>query len=74
MNYFAANAYDGLKIAAQSLSKCNYHDDIDCLKKALYSTKDFNGASGHKSMDDVYGEMQDEVTISVSKNGKFEPL
>lgn len=74
INYFAANAYDGLKIAAQSLSKCNYQGDVDCLKKALYSVKNFNGASGHKRMDDVFGDMQDEVTIYQARNGKFEPF
>lgn len=49
---FATNAYDATMLLGSAFKKCN--DDKDCLINELYSTKNYNGASG---------------TISINQNG-----
>lgn len=74
LTLFAANGYDAVMLAYQAFSKCEFKTDVECLRKALYSIKDYQGASGHKSMDDINGDMQDVYTILEAKDGAFAPL
>jgi branched-chain amino acid transport system substrate-binding protein len=73
-NVFSANAYDAVIIAQLAFSRCNFVFAADCLKKALYSIKDFKGLSGNKSFDDVNGDMQDTYVLMIAKDGKFVPV
>ncbi len=73
-NIFAANGYDAIFILNEAYKKCDYKNNIICLKKALYAIKDYNGLTGLKSFDDIFGDMQDEYSILVSKNGAFSSI
>ncbi|CRF29127.1 leucine ABC transporter subunit substrate-binding protein LivK [Mycobacterium tuberculosis] len=67
---FAAQAYDGLYIMAQSLLKTNKSDDRNALREELAKLKDFNGVSGKLSFDEKRNPISEPVVVTV-KNGKF---
>lgn len=73
-NFFAANAYDAVILADRAFEKCDYQVDIGCLTKALFEIKDYNGLSGQKGFDSVFGDMQDSYSLLVVRDGKFVPL
>ncbi len=73
-NFFSANAYDAVILADRALEKCDYQVEIGCLTKALSEIKDYNGLSGKKGFDSVFGDMQDSYSLLVVRDGKFVPL
>lgn len=69
--YSAANGYDAVAVAHLALRKCSFTSNAACLRDALFSIKDFDGFSGRKGFDDLYGDMQDNYGMLVAREGKF---
>lgn len=67
---FAAQAYDGLHIMAQSLLKTGKADDRNALREELAILKDFNGVSGKLSFDENRNPISVPLVVTV-KGGKF---
>ncbi|WP_245247367.1 MULTISPECIES: ABC transporter substrate-binding protein [unclassified Paenibacillus] len=67
---FAAQAYDGLHIVAQSLLKTNKADDRNALREELAILKDFNGVSGKLSFDENRNPISVPLVVTV-EGGKF---
>ncbi|ALS24317.1 MULTISPECIES: ABC transporter substrate-binding protein [Paenibacillus] len=67
---FAAQAYDGMYIMAQSLLKTNKGGDRNALRDELAQLKDFNGVSGKLSFDEKRNPIGVPVVVTV-KAGKF---
>jgi branched-chain amino acid transport system substrate-binding protein len=65
---FAALAYDGIRIIAETLKKCG--NDATCIKDALYKVKDFPGVTGPTSFDD-HGDVVKPIVIKTVRNGAF---
>ncbi len=61
-------AYDAVFIIAEALKKCE--QDVECVKMALYNTKNYEGLSGLTSFDEN-GDVEKPLTIMTVKNGKF---
>ena len=70
-SWMAASGYDAVKIANQALGQCAFKIDLSCLSKALYGIKHYDGLSGTKGFDDVFGDMSDVYKLVLSKGGKF---
>jgi branched-chain amino acid transport system substrate-binding protein len=70
---FAAQAYDGLYIIAQSLVKTNKAADRNALRDELAKLKDFNGVSGKLSFDEKRNPIGLPVVVTI-KDGKFVPF
>lgn len=70
---FSANAYDSIFLLSQALSSCECRPEPECLKRALFSIKNFHGMSGVKSFDDHMGDMEDQYEILVARGGEFVP-
>ena len=62
-------------VAYLAYKQCNYQTDPECLKKALFSIKNYHGLAGTKSFDDVYGDMTDSYYLGVAdaKSKSFLP-
>lgn len=73
-NFFSSNGYDAVFIAYMAINKCEFAMNVECLKAALSSIKNYVGVSGRKSFDDVYGDMQDEYTYLVAHQNSFQPM
>jgi branched-chain amino acid transport system substrate-binding protein len=69
--YSAANGYDAVEVAHAALRKCGFALKTACLRDALYSIKNFDGMSGRKSFDGIYGDMEDNYGMLIAKNRKF---
>ncbi|MBE3594356.1 MAG: ABC transporter substrate-binding protein [Candidatus Carbobacillus altaicus] len=69
---FAAQAYDGLYIMAESLLKAGAADRQK-LRDALASLKDFEGVSGKLSFDENRNPIGEAVVV-VAKDGKYVPF
>ncbi|MDY0322548.1 MAG: ABC transporter substrate-binding protein [Candidatus Carbobacillus sp.] len=69
---FAAQAYDGLYIMAQSLLKAG-EADRGKLRDALAALKDFEGVSGKLSFDENRNPIGEAVVV-VAKGGKYVPF
>jgi branched-chain amino acid transport system substrate-binding protein len=67
---FASNAYDALKLVAQSIGKHGYSADGIC--NGLASTKDYHGASGQLTFDDN-GDVIQTMRIMQISGGKIVP-
>jgi branched-chain amino acid transport system substrate-binding protein len=70
---FAAQAYDGLYIIAQSLLKTGNANDRNALRDELAKLKDFNGVSGKLSFDEKRNPIGVPVVVTI-KDGKFVPF
>jgi branched-chain amino acid transport system substrate-binding protein len=70
-SWFVANAYDALKLMSKIAEKCN--EDTNCIKQQLYSTQNYQGASGTFSFD-ANGDVERPMTLMQVKNGSFVPL
>lgn len=70
---FAAQAYDGLYIIAQSLLKTGKAEDREALREELSKLKDFEGVSGKLSFDEKRNPIGEPVVVIV-KDGKFVPF
>ncbi|WP_199621499.1 ABC transporter substrate-binding protein [Paenibacillus alkalitolerans] len=70
---FAAQAYDGLYIIAQSLLKTGNADDRNALRDELAKLADFNGVSGKLSFDEKRNPVAVPVVVTI-KDGKFVPF
>lgn len=68
---FAAQAYDGLYIIAQSLLKSG--NDRNALRDELAKLKDFHGVSGTLSFDEKRNPIAKPVVVTI-KDGKFVPF
>jgi branched-chain amino acid transport system substrate-binding protein len=73
VNFFSSNGYDAVMVANEALKNCDYQVQTDCLKKEIYKIKNFNGLSGTKGFDDVYGDMSDDYHVMIAKDGTFIP-
>ncbi|PTQ55007.1 MAG: Branched-chain amino acid ABC transporter, amino acid-binding protein [Hydrogenibacillus schlegelii] len=69
---FAAQAYDGLTIIAESLLKAG-KADRKLLRDQLAELKDFEGVSGKLSFDERRNPIGEAVVV-VAKGGKYVPL
>jgi branched-chain amino acid transport system substrate-binding protein len=65
---YAAHAYDALKIVSEALKRGGYL--ADGIKTAIYSIKDFPGATGNTSFDEN-GEVVKPIQIMKVEKGKF---
>jgi len=65
---FAALAYDGIRIIAHVLRKCE--SNSECIKNELYKVKDFPGVTGPTTFDD-HGDVVKPIIIKTVRNGKF---
>jgi branched-chain amino acid transport system substrate-binding protein len=74
VSWFAANGYDAVLVAHQALANCAFVPDAGCLKRALFSIKNFHGLSGQKAFDDTFGDMEDKYGILVARDGSFEEI
>lgn len=70
---FAAQAYDGLNIIAQSLLKLDDPTDRIALRDELAKLTDFAGVSGNLSFDESRNPIGEPVVLTV-KGGKFVPF
>lgn len=70
---FAAQAYDGLYIIAQSLLNVEDASDRAALRDELAKLKDFSGVSGNLSFDENRNPVGEPVVLTV-KDGKFIPF
>ncbi|MBE3554893.1 MAG: ABC transporter substrate-binding protein, partial [Thermicanus sp.] len=70
---FAAQAYDGLYIIAQSLLKTGKGEDREALREELAKLKDFEGVSGKLSFDEKRNPIGEPVVVTI-KDGKFVPF
>lgn len=66
---YPALAYDGYNVVFAALQKCN-GADTDCVKQALYGTKNFDGISGLISID-KNGDTEREFTLKKIQNGNL---
>ncbi len=71
-NFYAANAYDAVKIIANAIEYCNGDKDTDCIRDYLYSVKDYPGIGGKTTFDEN-GDVVKPVMIKVVKDGEFVP-
>ena len=62
LNWYTANGYDSVMIAAQVLTECKGQTS-DCVKAKLFNLKNYDGLSGVKSMDSKFGDMPDKYEI-----------
>lgn len=69
-DFFAANAYDALKIIVQAIEKDS--NTSDGIKNALYSTKNYPGVGSNITFDSN-GEVIKPVRIKIIKSDQFVP-
>jgi branched-chain amino acid transport system substrate-binding protein len=67
-DFFAANAYDALRIIVQAIEKSG--NASDGIKNALYGTKDYPGVGGNTTFDSD-GEVIKPIRIKIIKDNKF---
>lgn len=65
---FAAESYDALKVVAAAIEKYGY--DADAIKKGLYETQSYPGASGVISFDSN-GDVVKSLSLKKVENGTF---
>ena len=70
--FYAALAYDNVKILSEVIGRCSGAKDSICIKNELYQIKDFPGVTGPITFDEN-GDTHKEVVIKTVKNGKFVP-
>jgi len=70
--FYAALAYDNVKILAEVMKKCSNPEDSVCIKSELYKIKDFPAVTGKITIDDK-GDTSKEIVIKTIKNGQFVP-
>jgi branched-chain amino acid transport system substrate-binding protein len=69
--WFAATGHDAVSVASIAVHKCGSASDVQCLKAGLFSIKKFEGLSGKKAFDDVYGDMDDTCKLMIAKDRQF---
>jgi ABC-type branched-subunit amino acid transport system substrate-binding protein len=70
-NIASANAYDAVFIVQRAFRECGRDTTAACLRSALFKIKNYNGMSGIKSFDDVYGDMADSYSLKVARGNTF---
>lgn len=65
---FAALAYDGIRIIAETLTQCG--SDTSCIKSRLYDVKGFPGVTGPTTFDD-HGDVIKPIVIKTVRQRKF---
>lgn len=70
-NWYAARAYDALKVLAAARSRCGNADAI-CLRDQLFQTKDFVGPGGTISFDEA-GDIKTGYSVVRIKGTEFLP-
>ncbi|MDI6721207.1 MAG: ABC transporter substrate-binding protein [Candidatus Aenigmarchaeota archaeon] len=68
LGFRTAVSYDATIIIASLLKKCG--EDVECVKKGLYETKDYSGMSGLTSFDEN-GDVIKPLVIKTVRNGEF---
>lgn len=71
VNWFSANGYDAVMIAARSVTECDNKFEQECIKRSLFLLQDYSGIGGTKSTDPSFGDMQDEYAIFVARGQRF---
>ena len=69
--WFATNSYDALKLISKVVEKCG--ENTDCIKKELYATQNYVGASGTFSFD-AKGDVQRPLILMKVENQAFKRL
>ncbi len=69
--WFAANGYDALKLVSKVVDKCG--ENTDCIKKELYATQNYAGASGTFGFD-AKGDVQRPLFLMKVENQAFKRL
>jgi len=69
--FYAATAYDTLKILANALDECSEKDTV-CIQGVLYEVKEYPGISGTTTIN-TDGDTEKSVIIKTIKNGQFVP-
>lgn len=70
--FYAALAYDNVKILAKVMETCSNAEDPICVKNGLYKIKNFSGVTG-KITFDQNGDTQKTIILKTIKNGQFVP-
>ena len=67
---YTAESYDALMLLAETIERCG--DSPEAVKRCLYQTKDFDGASGRFSFDSN-GDVVREYEVLMVQNGRVTP-
>lgn len=69
--FYSATAYDTFNILVNSLKQCA-NEKAECVRDALYKTKDYSGVAGDTSINKD-GDTEKSIIIKTIKNGQFVP-